>query len=300
MELKPQSKWSWLVAAYLFLAGLGAGAYAVGVLADFAGGEAWAHMSKVGVLLGFPCVLAGCMFLIGDLGTPVNFWRAWKRPNTSWIARGTLIITIFMVLAFIHTVFWIWPFHQLESAAGARNLIGVLGIIFAFGTMIYTGILLGAARPIAFWSTAMLPLLFLVSALSTGMMSVILVESLTGGASHAEAIGKLAWIDMIFIILEFFVLAFYLQATHRVPESRASARLVLGGRIAPLFWLGVVAVGLLVPFLLEIAAIGGFHGLAPVAAACGIVGGLFLRQVVVSGGIHAPLRAGRFEFALPA
>ena len=183
MELKPQSKWSWLVAAYLFLAGLGAGAYVVGVLADLTGGHAWAHMSKVGVFLGFPCVLVGCMFLIGDLGTPVNFWRAWMRPNTSWIARGTLIITIFMVLSFIHTVFWIWPFHQLESAAGARHLIGVLGIIFAFGTMIYTGILLGAARPIAFWSTAMLPLLFLVSALSTGMMSVILVESLTGTAA---------------------------------------------------------------------------------------------------------------------
>jgi hypothetical protein len=32
---------------------------------------------------------------------------------------------------------------------------------------------------------------------------------------------------------------------------------------------------------------------------CGIIGGLILRQVVLAGGIHAPLKAGRFEIALP-
>ncbi len=299
MELKAQSKWSWLVAAYLFLAGLGAGAYAVGVVAGFTGPE-WAGISKVGVSLGFPCVLAGCMFLIGDLGTPSNFWRAWMRPNTSWIARGTIIISVFMALGFIHAAFWVWPFHSLENAEGVRNVVGVLGALFAFGTMIYTGILLSAARPIAFWSTAMLPLLFLVSALSTGIMAVILVSSLTGaaeGAAHGGLIARLARTDLLLIILEVLILVFYLQATHRVPESRASAKLVLTGSVAPLFWIGVVVVGLLIPLALEIFAASAA---ALVASICGVAGGLFLRQVVISGGIHAPLRAGRFEIALPA
>jgi len=299
MELKAQSKWSWLVSAYLFLAGLGAGAYAIGVVAGFSGGE-WAGVSKIGISLGFPCVLVGCMFLIGDLGTPSNFWRAWRRPNTSWIARGTIIISIFMVLGVVHAAFWVWPFHSLEDAHGARNLVGVLGIIFAFGTMIYTGILLGAARPIAFWSTAMLPLLFLISALSTGAMAVVLTSSLTG-TTHGGPIARLAWFDSLLIILEILVLFFYLQATHRVPESRASAKLVLTGSVAPLFWAGVVLVGLLIPLVLEILPVGAATGaLALPASVCGITGGLFLRQVVVSGGIHAPLRAGRFEIGLPA
>ena len=291
MMLKAQSKWSWEVAAYLFLAGLGGGAYITGVVGDFVGGQ-WAAISEIGVWLGFPCVLVGCGFLLLDLGSPVHFWRAGMRPNTSWIARGTIIITIFMILGALHIAFWLWPFNTLAGATSTRHALGIVGSLFALGTAIYTGILLGAARPIAFWSTAMLPLLFLVSALSTGMMAVIFVASLVGGA-YAGPIPTLARIDMAVIVLEIIVLAFYLHGTHRVSESRASAQLVLFGDVAPLFWLGVVVLGLLAPLVLDL-----LH-YAFTASFCGIIGGLFLRQVVLTGGIHAPLRAGRFEIGLP-
>ena len=302
-NLKAQSKWSWLIAAYLFLAGLGGGAYVTGAVAGFFGAEAWAGIAKIGVCLGFPCVAVGCIFLLADLGSPTKFWRAAMRPNTSWIARGTIIITVFMILGFIHLVFGVWPSRGFTESTGARHLISVLGIIFAFGTMIYTGILLAASRPIAFWSTALLPLLFLVSALSTGIMAVVVIASLAGG-THAEPIHFLAKLDIMLIILEMFVLVFYLQGTHRVPESRASAQLVLTGSVAPLFWWGVAVLGLTAPLLLELLSVGALDGGGSVAVAllaslCGITGGLFLRQVVLSGGIHAPLRAGRFEIGLP-
>ena len=290
-DLKAQSKWKWLIAAYLFLAGLGGGAYVTGAVAGFLPDPEWASIADIGICLGFPCVAVGCIFLLLDLGSPMNFWRAGMRPNTSWIARGTIIITIFMVLGFIHIIFGVWPSDRLAASTGARNVLSVLGIIFAFGTMIYTGILLAAARPIAFWSTALLPLLFLVSALSTGMMAVILVATLRHlpvGPLH-----ELATIDLPLIILEMFILLFYLQGSHRVPESRASVRLLLVGEIAPMFWWGVALVGLIAPLVFDLL------DLAIVASICGIVGGLFLRYVVLAGGIHAPLRAGRFEIALP-
>jgi len=290
MELKAQSKWSWLVAAYLFLAGLGGGAYVTGALAGFYGAPEWAGIAKIGVSLGFPCVAVGCLFLLADLGSMRNFWRAAMRPNTSWIARGTIIISIFMVIGAIHILLGVIT-NRFAESAGQRQFVSVLGIIFGFGTMIYTGVLLAAARPIAFWSTAMLPLLFLVSALSTGIMAVILIASIAG--SNSGAIDTLARIDLGLIVLECFVLAFYLQGTHRVSESRASAQLVLTGAIAPMFWWGVAIVGLLAPLVLDL-----LHA-ASLASICGIIGGLLLRQVVLSGGIHAPLRAGRFEIALP-
>ena len=292
MILKAQSKWSWEIAFYLFLAGLGGGAYVTGVVADFVGGD-WVGISKIGVCLGFPCVALGCIFLLADLGSPVNFWRAAMRPNSSWIARGTIIITIFMILGALHIAYWLWPFDKLAQDTGTRHFVGVAGSLFAFGTMIYTGILLAAARPIAFWSTAMVPLLFLVSALSTGIMAVILVASLARGIPELP-IHRLARADMLLIILEMFVLGFYLQGTHRVPESRASAKLVLSGAVAPMFWWGVVVIGLLAPLVLDL------FDVTVVASLCGILGGLLLRQVVLSGGIHAPLRAGRFEIGLPA
>ncbi|MCK4412348.1 MAG: polysulfide reductase NrfD [Candidatus Eisenbacteria sp.] len=298
--LKAQTKWRWIIAGYLFLAGLGAGAYITGVVAGFLGDE-WAQLSKIGVALGFPCVAVGCGLLIFDLGRPLNFWRAAMRPNTSWMARGTIIISTFMVLGAIHIAFWIWPFGGLS--AGARAVIGMLGIVFAFSTMVYTGILLGAARPIAFWSTALLPVLFFISAASTGVMAVILTASLMG-VPHSGAITTLARADIILLILEVFAVAMYFQATHRVPEGRESARLVLRGQVAPLFWLGFALLGLVIPLALEVVGVfalhdGGAATAAIVASISGIIGGLILRQVVLSGGIHAPLRAGRFEFGLP-
>ena len=140
----------------------------------------------------------------------------------------------------------------------------------------------------------MLPLLFLVSALSTGIMAVILIASLVGG--NSGPIHELARFDTLLIVLEMFVLAFYLQGTHRVSESRASAQLVLTGAVAPMFWWGVAVLGLLAPLVLDLL---NMAALTVLASICGIIGGLLLRQVVLSGGIHAPLRAGRFEIALP-
>ena len=292
MILIAQTKWRWLIAGYLFLAGLGAGAYAAGVVADFLGGEEWATLAKIGIGLGFPCVALGCVFLLMDLGTPANFWRAAFRPNSSWIARGTIIITIFMFLSAVHIAYWLWPFDRLMTDESARHCVGSVGLIFAFGTMVYTGILLSAARPIAVWSTAMLPLLFLVSALSTGIMTIILLASLfTTGLG--DKIHLLARIDLALIVLEMIVLVFYLHGTHRTVESRASARSVLMGEFAPLFWWGVALAGLVAPLVFDLL------GIAVVASVCGIFGGLCLRQVVLSGGIHAPLKLGRFEVGLP-
>lgn len=293
---KAQSRWAWIIAAYLFLAGVGGGAYITGVVAEFFGGEEWEAVSKIGVFLGFPCVAVGCVFLLLDLGTPKNFWRAFMRPGTSWMARGTIIISIFMLLAVIHSVFLIFA-----EPGGTPSALGVMGAVFALATVIYTGILLGASRPIAFWSTAVLPALFLVSALSTGVMAVALIGSMAG--VHKDAMTVLEKLDIVLIVLEMLVLGFFLQATHRVTESRASAKLVLCGSVAPAFWFGVVLLGLLIPLALSALGVANPDGAAAqlaviLASLCGLVGGLLLRRVILSSGIHAPLKAGRFEYTL--
>jgi polysulfide reductase chain C len=185
----------------------------------------------------------------------------------------------------------------LENAETGRQVLGVIGSIFAIGVMVYTGILLGAARPIAFWSTSMLPLLFLVSATSTGIMSIMLVGSFMG--AEAEALHRLTQIDIIFLILEILVLIFFLQATHRVTESRESAMVVLTGAASGMFWFGVALLGILVPLILELF-VGGSTVTTIIAAICGIIGGLFLRKVILQGGILAPLKAGIFSFAVPS
>ena len=289
-----QSDWRWLIAAYLFLAGVGGGAYMTGVIADLGGGMEWMLVSKIGVFLGVPCVLLGTLFLLADLGKPSHAWRVWMKPGTSWIARGTIIIVIFMVLAAIHTAFWIWPFAgPLEANESARHFIGVLGAIFAFLTVIYTGLLLGYSQPVALWRTALLPVLFFVSAVSTGIMAVMIIAQSMG--VMAAQLNLLENIDAVILIFEIFILVVYLYNAYRTLESRPSAQRILKGSVASFFWLGVVLCGLAIPLILELL---GRHGpVLTLGALLGLFGGLCLRFTVLAGGIFSPITAAGFEFA---
>ena len=52
-RIEEQQVWGWLIAAYLFLAGVGAGAYATGMGLYFYKPE-WVTFAKSGIALGFP------------------------------------------------------------------------------------------------------------------------------------------------------------------------------------------------------------------------------------------------------
>jgi formate-dependent nitrite reductase membrane component NrfD len=289
-----QVEWRWLIAAYLFLAGVGGGAYLAGVIADLAGGPGWMLVSKIGVFLGMPCVLLGTMFLLADLGQPINAWRVWIKPKTSWIARGTIIIVIFMIFAAIHTAWWIWPFPgPLADNESARHIIGAIGAVFAFLTVVYTGLLLGYNQPIALWNTALLPVLFSVSAVSTGIMAIMLIGQ--GLGVEETKLALLANIDAFVLVFELFVLIVFLYNAYRTVESRFSAKRILTGAVAPYLWLCVILCGLVIPFFLEL---WGGHGFAAaLAALLGLFGGLCLRYAILAGGTIGAIKAAGFEFA---
>jgi polysulfide reductase chain C len=294
MDGQVQVEWRWLIAAYLFLAGVGGGAFLAGVVADVAGGPNWMTVSKIGVSLGLPCVLLGTLFLLVDLGRPINAWRVWMKPGTSWIARGTIIIVIFMVFAAIETAFWVWPLAgPLVDNESARHLIGVLGAVFAFLTVVYTGLLLGYSQPIALWNTALLPVLFFVSAVSTGIMAIMLIAKQVG--IETAQFTLLAEIDAVLLVFEAFVLIVFLYNAYRTLESRFSAKRILAGTVAPALWLGVAACGLIIPLFLELRGGQGYSAI--LAASLGLFGGLCLRFTVLAGGTLSPIMAAGYQFA---
>lgn len=309
LEKQIQTEWGWKIAAYLFLAGVGAGSYAIGAIADFAGKEGMV-VSKIGISLGFPLLLIGTFFLIADLGVRYRALKVFLNPGTSWIARGSIIISAFMILGFIHLTGWVWPFDFLGNTSELRKIIGIINFVFAILTMIYTGVLLGASKSIAIWSSGILPLLFLVSGLSTGVLSIILILSGFGFVQEAAFIRQLNILtrgDILLIIIECIVLAFYLQSAHRTDESRASAHLILTGRLAFRFWTGVVISGLFIPLAvesIEILGAGKWSVLcAPwilsISALSGLFGGLMLRHIVLEAGVKAPLRASGIQYTFP-
>jgi formate-dependent nitrite reductase membrane component NrfD len=278
----------WKVIGYLFLAGVGGGAAAVGAAFHLILPEAQ-FITLASLILGAPLVVVGCVLLFFDLGRPQAAFRALSRPNQAWIARGTIVLTVFIVLEAIQFAWWIWPFQGLASHSFLFLVLNMAGGVFGVLTVLYTGFLFDTTRSIPFWSTPILPLLFLVSGVSTGILALTLFLLLSGLPVHEE-IGLLSQIDIFLILFEALVFFFYLHGMHEVTAARASVRRLIRGDLSNAFWGGVVLVGLVIPFLLE--AFWADRALPILMACiCGLIGGIYVRFVVVTGAVKAPLSA---------
>ena len=287
-KVKGHFVFGWKVIAYLFLAGAGGGASSIGAAFHLLWPEA-EIVTRGGVILGAPLVFIGSFLLLFDLGRPQVALRAFSRPNKAWISRGTIILTIFIIFGAIQFGFLVWPFQGLRDYPSLHLVLDIINGIFGILTVIYTGLLFDTTRSIPFWSTPILPLLFLVSGISTGIFSLILFLFLSGD-TDSHVVHLLCQFDAFLLIFEGMILFFYLHGMHEVTAARASVRKLLRGDLATPFWVGVVIIGLFVPFVLEVFWRDGTIPIL-IASLCGLVGGIYVRYVVVSGAVKAPLNA---------
>jgi polysulfide reductase chain C len=284
--------WGPLIAWYLFLAGMGAGAYLVGIAASYLG-ERCQPLVKPGVFLSAPLVAIGSLLLLLDLGNPLRFYLGFLRPQNSMISVGIFIITVFIILGAIHIAALL--FQQVKLSPKALCWLGGINAVFALATAIYTGLLLGVVKAVPFWNTPMLPLLFLVSALSTGAGAVLVVLGLQrllrpGEKGQAERMAEsahlLSRVDIPLIVVELLVLFFLLFIMGGGQSIAAnSARYLVAGGFAVAFWVGLVVVGLVVPIVLEAWSLkqSGL-GIATIAGVCLLIGGILLRYAILSAG----------------
>jgi polysulfide reductase chain C len=304
--LRPQKEWKEVIAIYLYLAGMGAGSFVIGTLVHWMGVKLNPsllpsvdlfgyplNLSKVPIFWGPIMVAIGAPFLILDLGIKWRFLYACLNPRTSWVARGFIILSIFIVSGLVLLAKSVLPFEGLYPESALWRVLELIALAFAFGTAIYTGILLKATKSIPLWNTYLLPLLFLVSALSTGSMSIILSTLGTGLISHDSGVMKgLMGGEQILVVIEGIVLYLFLSRTYRGAEQgKDSVRLLLFGEMKLIFWGGIVVLGFIFPVILEsIASL--FPGNAALIFVAGILllcGGFFLRLGVLHAGIKDQL-----------
>jgi polysulfide reductase chain C len=296
MKTAPQATWRWQIAAYLFLAGTGAGAFIVGVVSDFKG---YTIPAKIAITFGVPIVAFSTIFLILDLGHPEKFFRAMLHPGTSWISRGVFILSGLIVFGGLTVILWVWPFSGVLNAnPGHRAVLEVISLVFALATCIYTGILIGIVVSRPFWNNPLLPMLFLVSALSTGIGGVFFITPIVSsvlGIASAQMAGYMTYlesVDMILIIIE--AIAMYLYMTMVFSRAPEAVNLLIKGKLSGLFWGGFVGIGLLVPLCVEYLASTMLEGamrslVTLVAGVLLLLGGFLMRQLILAAGIRSPL-----------
>jgi formate-dependent nitrite reductase membrane component NrfD len=296
-HLKPQKEWKEIIAIYLYLAGMGAGSFVIGTLINWFVNlsrrvNLWGipfDLAKAALLWGPILVAIGAPFLILDLGIKRRFLYACLNPRTSWVARGFIILSIFIIIGLALIAKSVLPFGWLRPESLLWTILEVIALAFAFGTAIYTGILLKATKSIPLWNTYFLPILFLVSALSTGSMAIILSTLGTGLFSHdAVPLKVLMGAEQALVVIEGIVLYLFLSRRYRAAEQgKDSVRLLLFGEMKMIFWGGVVLLGFIFPVVLEnIAAFfPGNFVLIFVAGIFLLCGGFFLRVGILQAGI---------------
>jgi formate-dependent nitrite reductase membrane component NrfD len=170
-----------------------------------------------------------------------------------------------------------------------KTVLCSIGFVLAVGTAVYTGVLLSVVEAVPLWATPILPVLFLVSAVSTGMgLCIDLAATLAVPDVH-DRFKNLPVIHIAVIVLEVALLALLLYtASAQGGEAAASVELILSGPGAIIFWLLVIGFGLLYPLLVHgYALVRHKHGFASsILAGLGIVvAGLYVRYLIVAAAV---------------
>jgi formate-dependent nitrite reductase membrane component NrfD len=230
-------------------------------------------------------VIGGGLHLI-FLGKPLRFWRillssGWK---TSWISRGLIFVFLFLVLGLIHMSLSLWS-NPLSALLVTTNL-------FSFLTVIYGGFAMNYINGIPLWNSALLPIMYLISGIWGGA-EVTLGLTLAGAGASAGLAAE-EWIRLLLIGFLILIPVYLLSVRHTSLTGQASVRLMVLGKWSPLFWIGVVIVGMVIPLITVICSF--FLGLEVIPAAlfyaailCGLLGDLITRYLILRCGMYNPL-----------
>ena len=234
--------WSGIIACYLFLGGLGGGAFATSAFL------AWRHpeavtMRKLGHWIAPIVVIVGLVLLMFDakagLHNPLRFALLLTNFG-SVMTWGVVILAAFVIVALVALIMDL----KKRRVPMALEIVGaVLGICVA----IYTGCLLGVCKTFPLWNNALLPILFLVSAVSTGMAAVLLA-GVFKCPEEFNRVGVLKKFHFCFPCIEMLLVAalLFITATNST-AGLASVQALVCGKYAVVFWVLFVAVGLVDP-----------------------------------------------------
>jgi formate-dependent nitrite reductase membrane component NrfD len=294
-------EWGWWIVLYFFLGGIAAGAYFVATLIDLFGREEDRELSRWGYKIAFPLVCLCGLFLIIDLHRPERFWHmlvkselvkeafheGWPFSIHAWsvmvrapllkywspMSVGSVALSLFGLCSAVSFVATIWPtrwFGRILRQGIFARVFAVIGCLVGFFLAAYTGALLTATNQPIWSDSVWIAPLFLASAASTGLATMIVLVHWRGAASP-ESMNRLERADLWALALELAVFAIFLAS---LGEFAVAFWHTLGGKI---FIVGTLIVGTLAPLAIHLRMGNVGRRAAVTAAALALVGGFFLR-----------------------
>ena len=285
--------WHWPISVYLFLGGLAAGLlFFAGVITILGKDKEYPTTVKYASMVPPVALSLGLLALVYDLTHPLYTWQLYttirlESPMSwgAWVLLATTPLSFLWVFSYFSELFpkWNLKFDFLKKfekflKKNRKNMAYAL-VPLSIILGVYTGILLSAfnARPL--WNNAILGPLFLISGLSTGAATIILL------AKTAKERHLYSKIDLALIIIELGLIVHMIMGMYAGSEVQLDAmNLLIGGEFTLMFFGFVVILGLIVPGILEAMEIKGFKVPVAIPAILVLLGGLIFRFVMVEAG----------------
>jgi formate-dependent nitrite reductase membrane component NrfD len=287
--------WDWLVYLEMFLAGVAAGAYLVAVLLEWQG-RGRSSTARVAHLVPFPLMVASGILLILDLNQPPRFWHMilmseWLLPIMKiWspMSYGSWLVLLFSGFAFasfldalmarrVLTFGRWWRYDRTLHGTPLGQVWSLLGGLTALGVGLYSGALLTVSNFPGWGQTALIPALYIATALITGVAAVILIQALAGRID-ADVLA-LARANTLMIAWWLIVMATFLLTLMGGGAPYILSNLPLLAIVAAILLAGVIPLGMHLGGRMG----GTLRGPLAVRAALVLVGGFLVRYAIVMG-----------------
>lgn len=247
--ITPDRVWGIDVPNYFWFTGSSAAAFIISSFAHVFGMEKYKPIAGFSLLMAFVLLVAAPMNLIDDLTQPgrlINFFLyGWENFPTSPMKWGVLLLMAYPVLIFFEALvlYRAYFVKRMHNASGFKKsfysiltlgrkelskeeskkdhkygfILGAIGIPLALCVHGYTGYILGAVHANALWSTPLMPILFLASAMVSGTgLLIILIPIFQRFFTDAakvdrNIIAELAKLLAWFIVIDLVIRALWLS-----------------------------------------------------------------------------------------
>ncbi|MDP8256288.1 MAG: NrfD/PsrC family molybdoenzyme membrane anchor subunit [Candidatus Alcyoniella australis] len=291
-DVPHQVTFRWLISIYFYLTGLSAGSFIISTLSYGFGMKRYKPIGKTAVVTATLLLMAAPVALLLQVGWPVrSIWNHFTYINLhSPMSYGGFLLVLYPLNCIVYGLF------MFRGDMRMTKILGLVGIPLAISVHGYTGFILAFGKARALWNTALMPILFLVSAIVSGIALMIVIAVVQFRFFSAEkkvprdlvdGLAKiLGWALVVDLVMVFCDIAVLSISHHGAQET---AWLILGGNLSPLFvgvenLLGKV-VPLIIVFHPRLRTVPGLT----IAGLLVVIGIFFMRYVTVFGGQALPL-----------
>lgn len=304
--------WGIWVAFYTYFIGLSIGLFLYSTLIYVFGVRRLEKTGRTALLASVFSLAAGMLFIGIDLGHPERFWRIITNWNYTSILAWETLFYLFYVLALLTSLWFIMRCDLADMAENSTGwkkslykvlslnfacpkieselnvchaqsmkivkVVGILGIPAAIGSAGLGGALFAVVGAKPFWYSAIVPIIFIVSALASATAVIVFLYYFLGrkeDKDYYEIIKTASIFMVVFIVLIPVLLLFeaLIGFYSGVPERAEVFRVILFGPFPYTFWVGQLLLGTIVPVLIFLFRRDNpeWLGLAGLSAAIGLI-----------------------------